>query len=148
LLKKFMISVLLVLSAIALLSTSAFPAPQPLSVNLVGKWEGKMTGVKFDPAATPNWQYYNNIVFTIRILDQQGDRFYGEIITGDGGNEKFAGVIAGGKGVISGVGMTVFADMPVLEGGAWRMTGHGQGYSPDGYLEAVKFAIHRTSLTP
>jgi hypothetical protein len=105
-----------------------------------------MSGVKYDPSGS-GYQYYKDVAITIRILNQAGDRFYGEIITG-GDTEKFVGVIAGGKGVISGTGFVVFADMPVLEDSKYRIFGHGQGSSPDGYMEASKFAVHRTSTTP
>jgi len=137
-------SATLVLIMVSLLATSAFPAA--FTVNLVGKWEGKMSGVKYDPLATPAMAYYKDVATTIRILSQEGDRFYGEV-TIAGNTGKFVGLIAGGRGIISGRGMMVVT-MPVYEAGFWRMTGHGHGSSPDGYLDAGKFTVHRTSTTP
>jgi hypothetical protein len=143
--KKFLISGLLALGALALLAAAVFPAA--FTVNLVGKWEGKISGIRYIPGGTPDMQYYNEAI-TIRILNQDGDRFYGETSTGGRPYSRFTGVISEGKGWGTGKGVVSASIMPVYEAGAWRMTCHTQYPDPEGFIDTGKFAVHRTSLTP
>ena len=142
-----MLSATLVLIMVSLLAASAFPAA--FTVNLVGKWEGKISGIQYDPFATPDMAYYKDAAIIIRVLDKNGDRFYGEVSTGGQPYDKFTGVISPlGMGVATSKNTVVAINMPVLEANYWRMTGHVQNSHADGQLNTAKFAVHRTSLTP
>ncbi len=133
--------------SLALLITVAPAFPAPLSINLVGKWQGTYSGVRYNPGTT-SFQYYTGAII-LRFLDQNGDRFYGEV-TNDGGQTytKFTGVISEGKGLVSSPNTVVTIEMPFLEGGAWRMGGHVQHSESDGSMSTEKFTAHRVSTTP
>ncbi len=133
--------------SLALLITVAPAFPAALSINLVGKWQGTISGVSYD-SGSQSFQYYTGTIIT-RILDQNGDRFYGETST-DGGQTygKFTGVISGGKGISTWVGGVGTADMPFLEAGAWRMNGHWQSSESNGNFNTGKCTTHRVSTTP
>jgi hypothetical protein len=115
-------------------------------LNLVGKWEGKLSGVRHSP---PNYEYYANVPLIIRILDQNGNRFYGSA-SFDGGlsYRAFTGVISGGKGYITALNTVITVEQPFSEGGAWRMAGQMQYWDGSPIIDTGAFTVHRTSTTP
>ncbi len=136
--KRFF-STAIVFAALALMAAPAFAAD--FMVKLVGKWEGKSTGVDYINQIMD----YNSGNITIRILKQTGDRFDGEMIGET--TRKFNGVISEGKIFGTADNIMIFADLPFLEGGLYRMAGHYQGFG-GGTFFTVKFMVHRTSITP
>jgi hypothetical protein len=135
---------------LALLITVAPAFPAELSINLVGKWQGTTNCVKYDPSATPPQKYYSKTL-TIRLLNQNGDRFYGQTSNDKGATwMDFIGVISEGKLMMTNADTVMSANMPFLEGGYWRMIGYYQrpAKTDGGDFSTGKFTVHRTSLTP
>ncbi len=141
------LSFLSIVVSLALLFSvnSALAVATPFTLKLVGKWEGKMSGVRYVP---PNFQYYQDVSIIIRILDQNGNRFYGQA-SFDGGQSyrAFTGVISGGKGYVTSMNTLITVDQPFLDG-AWRMAGQSQYWDGSGVIDTGTFAVHRTSITP
>jgi len=94
-------------------------------------------------------EYTNNNI-TIVIINQNGDRFYGEINNTEM-VYKINGVISGGKiYAAGGQGRVITMELPFLEQNVGRMSGVMQSGGPAEGVSCMsgKFTVHRTSTTP
>ncbi len=103
----------------------------------------------YDPNANPHQQYNQNITLYIRVIDQQGDKFYG-MTSNDGVNwTDFIGIISEGKLMLTNADAVFSANVPFWEANSLRMAGIFQRPAKSaGDFETGKFTVHRTSPTP
>jgi hypothetical protein len=141
------LSFLAIFSLALLITVSlAFAAATPFTLNLVGKWQGTVSRVVYDPTSH-SVSYPAAESLTISILNQQGDRFNGTVTRGTT-TSPFTGVISQGKAIATAKNAVITIDMPFYEASYWRMAGHYQNSDSSGYNETGKFMVHRTSTTP